>query len=121
MAKNVLIVDDSNLMRAIIKDALEKAGYQIVGEAATGEAAIDIALEVNPDIITLDNILPDMVGTDILKVYRQEGLTSKVILVSAVGQESVINEGMSLGANAYIMKPFTAEQLIDSIEKSLSA
>lgn len=120
MARNILIVDDSLFMRAVIKDALEKAGYQVVGEAATGEAAIDLAFELKPDVVTLDNILPDMIGTDILKVYKQEGLAAKIILISAVGQESVIEEGMSLGASAYIVKPFTSEQLVSSIEKSFS-
>jgi two-component system chemotaxis response regulator CheY len=117
MPKKVLIVDDSLFMRAVIKDALEKAGYEIAGEAANGESAIDMALELNPDVVTLDNILPDMLGTDILNIYKKEGLKAKVILISAVGQESVIEQGMSLGAHAYIVKPFTAEQLAKAIEK----
>ena len=115
--KNVLVVDDSLYMRTVIKDALEKAGYQVVGQAANGEEAIDMALELKPDIITLDNILPDMIGTDILKVYTNEGLLSKVIMISAVGQESVIQEGLTLGAKAYIVKPFTSEQLLQEVSK----
>jgi two-component system, chemotaxis family, chemotaxis protein CheY len=117
MDKNVLIVDDSLYMRTIIKDALGKAGYKIVGEAANGEEAIDMALTLRPDIITLDNILPDMIGTDILKVYAKQRLLSKVVMVSAVGQDSVIAEGLSLGAIAYITKPFTSEQLLEEIKK----
>jgi two-component system, chemotaxis family, chemotaxis protein CheY len=118
MAKSVLIVDDSLYMRTLIKDALEVGGYSVVGEAANGEEAIDLAFELQPDFITLDNILPDMIGTDILKVYKEEGLKSKVVMISAVGQESVINEGMRLGATAYIVKPFTSEQLVDAIAKA---
>jgi two-component system, chemotaxis family, chemotaxis protein CheY len=112
MAKSVLIVDDSLYMRTLIKDALEGNGYSIVGQAANGEEAIDMAFELQPDLITLDNILPDMIGTDILKVYQEEGLKSKVVMVSAVGQESVVNEGLRLGARAYIVKPFTSDQLV---------
>lgn len=117
MAKNVLIVDDSLYMRTVIKDALEAAGFHIVGQASNGEEAIDLAFDLQPDIITLDNILPDMIGTDILKVYTQEGLLSKVIMISAVGQESVIQEGLSLGAMAYIVKPFTSDQLLAEVNK----
>lgn len=113
MAKKVLVVDDSMYMRKLIKDAVEEGGYDVVGEAANGEEAIDLALELNPDIITLDNILPDMIGIDILKVYREEELPAQVVMISAVGQESVINEGMSLGAKAYIVKPFTSEKLLN--------
>ncbi|MDH5382735.1 MAG: response regulator [Cyclobacteriaceae bacterium] len=116
MSKTVLIVDDSLYMRTIIKDALVAAGYNVVGEAANGEEAIDQAFDLQPDIITLDNILPDMIGTDILRVYKEEGLPADVIMISAVGQESVINEGMSLGARHYIVKPFTSEQLIQAVE-----
>ncbi|MCD9015856.1 response regulator [Parachryseolinea silvisoli] len=118
MSKNVLIVDDSLYMRTLIKDALEVGGYKVIGQAANGEEAIDLAFELQPDFITLDNILPDMIGIDILKVYQEEGLKSKVVMISAVGQESVVNEGLRLGAKAYIIKPFTSEQLIDAISKA---
>jgi two-component system chemotaxis response regulator CheY len=116
MNKNVLIVDDSLYMRTIIRDALQQNGYHIVGLAANGEQAIDMAFELKPDIITLDNILPDMIGTDVLKVYREEGLRSKVVMISAVGQESVIQEGIALGAKAYIIKPFTTEHLLETVQ-----
>ena len=118
MSKNVLIVDDSLYMRTLIKDALSENGFNIVGEAANGEEAIDLAFELIPDIITLDNILPDMIGTDILKVFKEEGLASKVIMISAVGQDSVINEGLSLGALDYIVKPFTSEKLVTALAKA---
>ena len=118
MSKSVLIVDDSLYMRTLIKDALEAGGYDVVGQAANGEEAIDLAFELQPDFITLDNILPDMIGTDILKVYKEEGLRSKIIMISAVGQESVVNEGLRLGAKAYIVKPFSNGQLIDALIKS---
>ena len=116
MNKNVLIVDDSRYMRTIIKDALQQNGYHVVGEAANGEQAIDMAFELKPAIITLDNILPDMIGTDVLKVIRDGGLQSKVIMISAVGQESVIQEGIALGAKAYIIKPFTTEHLLETVQ-----
>lgn len=116
--KTVLVVDDSLYMRTMISDALTKAGYNIIAQAANGEAAIDMALEHQPDLITLDNILPDMIGTDILRVLKQdEKISSKVVMISAVGQESVIQEGMSLGASNYIVKPFTSEGLVDTINK----
>ncbi|MCU0393827.1 MAG: response regulator [Thermoflexibacter sp.] len=117
MSKKVLIVDDSLYMRTIIKDTLGEAGYEIVGQAANGESAIDMALELQPDIITLDNILPDMLGLDILKTIKEEGLATKVLMISAVGQQSVIDEGLKLGAESYIVKPFSSEQLLDAVKK----
>jgi two-component system chemotaxis response regulator CheY len=106
-------------MRTLIKDTLKSEGFEIVGEAPNGEMAIDLAIELTPDLITLDNILPDMIGTDILKVFKEQGISSKVIMVSAVGQQSVINEGIELGASEYIVKPFTSEDLISVVNRVL--
>lgn len=119
MSKRVLVVDDSMYMRTLIKDALSNEGFEVVGEAPNGESAIDLAMDLKPDLITLDNILPDMIGTDILKVLMDEGLESKIIMVSAVGQQSVINEGIELGAADYIVKPFTAEDLVAIVNKHM--
>ena len=91
----VLIVDDSVYMRSLIKTALVDNGYEVIGEAAEGESAINMALEMDPDLITLDNILPDMMGLEILKVLREEGVKSKIIMVSAVGQKTVVNKAES--------------------------
>lgn len=122
MEKTVLVVDDSLYMRTMIADALETAGFKIIGKAENGEQAIDMALELEPDLITLDNILPDMIGTDILRVLKEEEeIESKVIMISAVGQEYVIQEGMSLGASDYIVKPFTIEGIIASAKKAFDS
>lgn len=117
--KRVLIVDDSLYMRTVIKDALTSANYEVVGQAANGEQAIDMALSLKPDIITLDNILPDMLGLDILRTLKEERLPSKIIMISAVGQQSVVDEGLRLGLDGYIVKPFTAEQLLETIQQVL--
>lgn len=118
MSKNVLIIDDSMYMRTLISNALTEDGYNVVGMAADGETAIEMALELEPDVITLDNVLPDMIGLDILKVLKDEGMKSTIVMVSAVGQQSVVDEGMSLGASDYIVKPFTPDSLVEKINKA---
>lgn len=117
MSKKVLIVDDSPYMRSVIKTALVKEGFEVVGEAGDGESAIDLALDLNPDLITLDNILPDMMGLEILKVLTKEGIGSKIVMVSAVGQQTMVNKGMELGASDYLVKPFTSESLVEVVNK----
>ncbi|WP_317898020.1 response regulator [Aurantibacillus circumpalustris] len=116
--KKVLIVDDSLFMRQSIKSTLINSGkYEVVGEAATGDQGIELSLDLQPDIITMDNILPDMLGIDIIKELRKEEVTAKIIMVSAVGQESIINECRSSGADDYLVKPFSNESLIERIDK----
>ena len=115
--KKVLIVDDSLYMRTLINSALIATGrYEVSGQAGTGSQGIELALEHEPDLITMDNILPDMIGIDIVKELRAEGLTSKIIMVSAVGQDDVVEEGRSNGADDYLVKPFTAEILVERID-----
>ncbi|MCB0495888.1 MAG: response regulator [Cyclobacteriaceae bacterium] len=118
MSKSVLIIDDSLYMRTLISNALTEEGYEVVGMAADGETAIEMALELQPDVITLDNVLPDMIGLDILKILKEEGIESTIIMVSAVGQQSVVDEGMSLGASDYIVKPFTPDGLVEKVNKA---
>jgi len=99
----------------LIKQAVEKIGYTVVAEAANGASAIELALEHEPDLITLDNVMPDMFGAEVLKTFKAEGLTSEVIVISAVGQKSIIEKEKALGIAEFIVKPFTEEQLIDVI------
>jgi len=116
--KKVVIIDDSMFMRQTIKSALVSSGkYIIVGEAATGDQGIEIALDLEPDVITMDNILPDMLGIDIVKELRKEEVKARIIMVSAVGQDNIINESRSSGADDYLVKPFTNETLVERINK----
>ncbi len=116
--KKVLIVDDSMYMRTLISSALTATGrYEVVGQAGTGSQGIELALEHEPELITMDNILPDMIGIDIVKELRVEGISSKIIMVSAVGQDDIVEEGKANGAQDYLVKPFTAEVLVDRVDK----
>lgn len=115
--KKVVIVDDSMYMRSLISSALSDTGrYDVVGQAENGNQAIEIALELNPDLITMDNILPDMLGIDVIKELRIEKVVAKIIMISAVGQESVIEEANNAGADNYLVKPFSSETLIERID-----
>lgn len=115
MKKTILIVDDSVYMRMLIKTAVEKIGYEVIGEAPNGETAIEMAIEHEPDLITLDNVMPDMFGMEVIKTLKDEGITSEIIVISAVGQKSVIEKEKAMGIAEFIVKPFTEDQLIDII------
>lgn len=108
----VLIVDDSTYIRSSLRTLLGEQGYEVVGEAKNGEMAIDLAMELKPDVITLDNILPDMTGLDILKTLKTGDIRSKIIMISAVGQQSAIVDAMNNGAKHYLVKPFDDSELI---------
>lgn len=120
MNHTVLVVDDSGYSRSMVKGLLEEAGYQVIGEARTGEEALDRILELKPDLVTLDNILPDMTGIEILQVLKEQGTLPHIIMISAVGQRSAIEEALELGAKSYLIKPFSKEDLLAEVKGILS-
>ncbi len=115
----VLIVDDSIYSRSTIRNVLSGAGYTIVGEADKGELAIDMASQLMPDLITLDNVMPDMMGFDVLKALKASKVKSKIIFVSAVGQQTVVNKALEIGAVDYLAKPFTEEKLLKVVDRHM--
>ena len=119
MAKRILIVDDSFYMRTMLKNMLTDAGYEVVGEAANGAQAVEMAESTTPDLITLDVILPDNTGLDVLKSLRAKVPASKVVMCSAVGQEVIVTEAIENGALAYIVKPFSEEKVLEIVNQAL--
>ena len=119
MKKRILIVDDSFYMRTMLKNMLTDAGYEVVGEAPNGQTALQMAKETNPDLVTLDVILPDNTGLDVLKGIKQDQPDMKVVIVSAVGQEVIVSEAIQYGALAYIVKPFSEDKVLEVVGKAL--
>ena len=119
MNKRILIVDDSFYMRTMLKNMLTDAGYDVVGEAANGQQALEMAVATTPDLITLDVILPDNTGLDVLKGIRQQQPDAKVVMCSAVGQETIVNEAIENGALDYIVKPFSEERVLEIVGSAL--
>jgi two-component system chemotaxis response regulator CheY len=119
MKNRILIVDDSFYMRTMLKNMLTDAGYDVVGEAANGQQALEMAAATRPDLITLDVILPDNTGLDVLKGIRQEQPNVRIVMCSAVGQEVIVNEALESGAAAYIVKPFSEEKVLEIVGNML--
>lgn len=116
--KRILIVDDSFYMRTMLKNMLLDAGYDVVGEAPDGKTALQMAKEKIPDLVTLDVILPDNTGLDVLKGIKQDNPDIKVVIVSAVGQEVIMNEASEYGALNYIIKPFSEDKVLEALNQA---
>jgi two-component system chemotaxis response regulator CheY len=121
MNKRILIVDDSFYMRTMLRNILTDAGYEVAGEAATGQQAVQMARETRPDLVTLDVILPDNTGLDVLKGIRAEQPDLKIVMVSAVGQDVIVNEALTSGAGAYLVKPFSEERVLEVVGQLLNS
>jgi len=116
MAK-VLIVDDAAFMRISIKNMLTKNGYEVVGEAENGAIGVEMYKDLHPDIVTMDITMPEMSGLDALKEIIKLDPQSKVVMVSAMGQEAMVREAIVSGAKGFIVKPFKEEGIVAAIKK----
>lgn len=119
MAK-ILVVDDAAFMRMMIKDILSKNGFEVVGEAADGAQAIDKYQELRPDLVTMDITMPDVDGIEALKRIRGFDPNARVIVCSAMGQQTMVIEAIQAGAKDFIVKPFQADRVIEAVQKALA-
>ncbi len=117
--KTVLVVDDAAFMRLAVKTMLEKNGFKVVGEAENGLVSIKKYKELRPDVVTMDITMPEMSGIEALKSIKAFDPKSKVIMISAMGQEALIKEAVMSGANSFIVKPFKEDHVVSAINKVL--
>ena len=119
MAATILIVDDAAFMRAMLKRILEDAGFEIVGEAVNGREAVQLYEELNPDLVTMDMVMPEMGGMEALQAIRGRDHKAKVVIVSAVDQRENLLEAIRSGATEYIVKPFDESRVMKAVRRAL--
>ena len=120
MSHTVLVCDDAIFMRTMISDILTQAGFEIVGEAETGLQAVEKFRQLKPDLVTMDITMPEMDGLSALKEIRSYDPKAKVIMLTALGQESVVLEAVKSGARDFVVKPFERERILGAIAKLLA-
>lgn len=116
----VVIVDDSDFSRSIIRKMLTEEGIEIVGEANGAEAALQVIKAKKPNIVITDIVMPEISGIELTERITQNYDDISVIVVSSLSQEHVVLEAIGAGASDFIAKPIQKQQLIDSLEKIIS-
>ncbi|MCL2096604.1 MAG: response regulator [Oscillospiraceae bacterium] len=117
--KKILLVDDAAFMRMMIKDILAKNGFSVCGEAQDGVDAIEKFRGLGPDLIIMDITMPNMDGITALKAIKKESPQTKIVMCSAMGQESYVVDAIKSGASDFIVKPFQADRIISTVTKVL--
>jgi two-component system, chemotaxis family, chemotaxis protein CheY len=123
MAK-VLVVDDALFMRKMLSDILKKEGIEICGEAENGKDAINKYQQLKPDLVTMDIVMPkveeiDGIGAvkEIIKIDPQ----ARIIMVSAMGQHSLVVEAIQAGAKDFVTKPFQPSRVVEAVNRVLGS
>lgn len=119
--KKILITDDSLFMRKMLKDILLKKNKYEVVEAETGKKAFEQFQQENPDLVLLDIIMPDgeEEGIRVLREIIKMNSRASVVMITAVGQDAVIEECKKSGAKDYIVKPFDEQEVVETVRKHL--
>ena len=111
----VMIADDSDATRIVLKDIILYGKHELVAEAKDGAEAVEKFVDSKPDVLLLDVVLPKKDGLATLKVIKETNPNAKIIMISVLDNKQMIQDCISAGAQAYITKPFTADDVLKSI------
>lgn len=111
----VLMVDDSAVSRKVLRNILEKGGYEVIGEAVNGEEGYLKYKELKPDIVTMDITMPVMDGIESLSLIKRDNEDTKVIMITASGQREKMVEALKRGAEEFILKPFEEDEILKTL------
>jgi len=116
----VLVVDDAAFMRKVVSDALASGGHEVIGEAGNGAEAVQRYQELSPELVTLDITMPEKDGLAALREILTLEPGAKIVMCSALGQESKVLEAIKSGAKDFVVKPFQPDRVLDAIGKALA-
>ena len=118
-AIRVMVAEDEELTRLMVRTQLEQMGYEIVGEAETGEDAVRIALQTQPDVIVMDIRMPLMDGIEAARQIVEQHPCA-IVFLTAYAEEELVNQATAAGAYAYLLKPFRKQELAPAINVALT-
>ena len=115
----VLVAEDEALIRLDLVELLNDEGYEVVGQAGDGEAAVKMARELEPDLVVMDVKMPIMTGIEAAEIIMDERI-APVVMLTAFSQRDLVEQAREAGAMAYVVKPFDASDVIPAIEMALA-
>lgn len=117
--RRVVVAEDEALIRLDVVESLEDAGYRVVGQAANGDKAVELARSERPGVVIMDVKMPGSDGIAAAKTITEEGI-APVVMLTAFSQQSLVKEASDAGAMAYVVKPFVPEKLFPAIEVAMA-
>lgn len=115
----ILIVDDNDLMRTLLRSILRNENYQIIGETKNGALALEFIERSKPDLICMDVMMPEMDGLEALKAIKETHPGIAVVMITGNPSVDNVQESIQSGANGFIVKPFNAAKVLDTLKQAL--
>ena len=119
MSRRVLVADDAAFMRQMIREIIEPEGFEVIGEATDGLEVVEAYKKLEPDLVMMDIVMPKCSGIDALKRILAADRGAQVVMCSALGQESLVQEALQAGARGFIVKPFKPDAVVAALRKVL--
>lgn len=119
MSHAVLIVDDADFMRDILREIVQDLGWNVAGEAADGAQAVALYRQQRPDLVLLDITMPGMDGNEALKAILAFDPEARVVMITALGQKEQVLAAIKLGARDFVIKPFDTERVAATLTRLL--
>ncbi len=117
----LLLIDDSQYARELLKMILEEGGHVVVGEAANGIEGVEKYIALKPDLVILDMIMPRLNGLNTLQAIRAYDKDARILIVSADNQEEHVRKSVKKGADGYISKPYKKKAVIEEVSKIIGS
>ena len=118
--RRVLVVDDSALLGTVVAELVNGfPGFTVVGTARDGEEALRLVHALDPDLVTMDIVMPDMGGIDAVREITKFDPNAKVLMCSAMGQQSLVVEAIQAGAKDFVVKPFQPSRVLEAVQRVL--
>jgi two-component system chemotaxis response regulator CheY len=115
----ILVADDASFMRQMIREIVEAEGHEVCGEASDGIEAVEKWKELHPDVCTMDIVMPRRSGIDAVRGIVELDPKARVVMCSALGQETLVNEALQAGAVDFIVKPFKPASVLETLNRVL--
>jgi two-component system chemotaxis response regulator CheY len=115
----VMIVDDASFMRRVIRKIVESDGYEVAGEAIDGAEAVEKYASLQPDLVTMDIVMPRCSGINALETIMLRDPDARIVMCSALSQEDLVEEALQAGARDFLVKPFRRQEVLATLSEIL--
>lgn len=120
MGKRVMVVDDSRVLEIMVKGLLEDSEFEVVAYCKNGEEAIAMYGDVQPDVVTMDIIMPGLDGLETARAILEDDPNARIVMVSSLAYDDTLNEADEIGAKAFVYKPFDRDTLLEALSKAVA-
>lgn len=120
MAKRIMVVDDSRVVQLKMEKILTGTDYQVVACCQSGEEALELYDQIQPDLVTLDILMPGMDGLETARQLLKKHPEAKILMVSSLAYDDTVNEASDIGAKGFVYKPFEREQILQTMDQAFA-